>query len=77
MVDLSIVMCYQRVYGHHDGDDLIFGCWDISHVVYLGKFDHDLTATEPWFIMVYFREIIPFYGRRTQVREISYIIYPE
>ena len=27
-------------------------------IIYLGKFDHDLTATEPW-NMVYGREIIP------------------
>ena len=27
-------------------------------------------SPEPWFIMVYVREIIPFYGRTIQVSEI-------
>ena len=27
-------------------------------------------SPEPWFIMVYFREIIPFYGRKIQVSEL-------
>ena len=36
----------------------------------LGKFDHDLTVLPSPGIMVYFGEIIPFYGRKIQVSEI-------
>ena len=37
----------------------------------LGKFDRDLTVFSHWKLemMVYLKEIIPFYGRRIQVSE--------
>ena len=44
------------------------GVWHCS----LGKFDHDLTATEPWnhvFLQFFYRGIIRFYGRTIQVNE--------
>jgi len=53
--------------------------WVLSHVVplilvlltiYLGKIAHDLTVLPKPGIMVYFREIIPFYGLMIQVSEI-------
>ena len=36
----------------------------------LGKFHHDLTATEPWEWWCFYREIIPFYGRTVQVSQL-------
>ena len=42
----------------------------------LGKFHHDLTVLPNPGIMVYVREMIPFYGRTIQVSE-KYIIYPD
>ena len=39
--------------------------------LYLGKFHHDRTLfSRTLGIMVYLREIIPFYGRKIQVSEI-------
>ena len=36
----------------------------------MGKFHHDLTVLPKPGIMAYFREIIPFYGRKFPVSEI-------
>ena len=39
-------------------------------LLYLGKFHHDLTVLPNPGIIVRIREIIPFYGRKIQVREL-------
>ena len=41
-----------------------------SMMIYLRKFHHDLTVLPKPGIMVYFRGIIPFYGRTVQVGEL-------
>ena len=51
------------------------GLWRFN--VDLGKFDHDLTATEAWEMMVYLREIITLYSPTIQVSELycSHLLY--
>ena len=36
----------------------------------LGKWNNELTASEPWESWFRYREIIPFYGRKIQVSEL-------
>ena len=39
---------FQRFYLLQDGYIYIYTVYDVYIYIYLGKFDHDLTATEPW-----------------------------
>ena len=53
------------------------GVDQMMQLAYLGTFDHDLTATEAWEMMVYLREIITLYSPTIQVSELycSHLLY--